>query len=83
MNWSKKDIINICKIVAFGIIFYWALQNIGVIGIAFGTVCKILSPFIVGAALAFIINIPMSIFENKLFSFKSKKKKGKIKQEIK
>lgn len=78
MNWNKKDIINICKIVAFGIVLYWALQNMGLIGIAFGTVCKILSPFIVGAAMAFIINIPMSIFENKLFFVKSKKKKSKV-----
>lgn len=78
MNWNKKDIINICKIVAFGILFYWALQNMGVIGRAFAVICGILSPFIVGAAIAFIINIPMSIFENKVFSFKSKKKKGKI-----
>ena len=31
MNWTKKDIINICKIVAFGVILYWALGNIQLI----------------------------------------------------
>ena len=67
MNWSKKDILNICKIVAFGIVLYWALQNISIIGNAFKGICTILSPFIWGAALAFVINIPMNIFENKVF----------------
>ena len=74
MNWSKKDILNICKIVAFGIILYWALQNLGVIGTAFGALAAILSPFIWGGALAFIINIPMTIFENKVFKTRKKKK---------
>ena len=74
MNWSKKDILNICKIVAFGIILYWALQNLGVIGTAFGALAAILSPFIWGGALAFIINIPMTIFENKVFKSRKKKK---------
>ena len=74
MNWSKKDILNICKIVAFGIILYWALQNLGVIGTAFGALATILSPFIWGGALAFVINIPMTIFENKVFKSRKKKK---------
>jgi predicted PurR-regulated permease PerM len=79
MNWSKKDIVNICKIVAFGIILYWVLNNIGMFGTAFGTLCNILSPFIWGAAIAFVINIPMTIFEKKIFV---KKKKTKKKSEV-
>lgn len=74
MNWSKKDIINICKIVAFGIILYWALQNMGIIGNGFKVIFTILSPFIWGAAIAFVINIPMTIFENKVFKSRKKKK---------
>lgn len=74
MNLSKKDILNICKIVAFGIILYWTLQNLGVIGSALGGLATVLSPFIWGGALAFIINIPMTIFENKVFRSRKKKK---------
>jgi len=74
MNLSKKDILNICKIVAFGIILYWALQNLRLIGTAFGALATILSPFIWGGALAFVINIPMMIFENKVFRSRKKKK---------
>lgn len=65
MKWDKRDIINVCKVVSFGIILYWALQNLGVLGNAFKTLCAILSPFIAGAAIAFVVNIPMTILENK------------------
>ena len=86
MNWEKKDIINICKILAFGIILYWALNNLGAIGNAFGVLGNILSPFIAGAAIAFVINIPMTIFEKKVFVSRKKKKKtvkiSKIKRVI-
>ena len=77
MNWNKKDILNICKIVAFGIILYWGLQNITMLGGAFRTLINILIPFIAGAAIAFIINIPMTIFEKKIFVCKKKKCKAK------
>lgn len=77
MNLSKKDIINICKIVAFGIILYWGLQNVTWLGNGFKTICGILSPFIWGAAIAFIVNIPMTIFEKKIFVSKKKEKNKK------
>ena len=78
MKWDKRDIINVCKVVAFGIILYWALQNLGVLGNAFKTLCAILSPFIVGVAIAFVVNIPMTILENKkLRIVKGKGKKAK------
>lgn len=80
MNWDKKDIVNVCKIVAFGIILYWLLEHIGMLGNIFGTLCNILSPFIVGAAIAFIINIPMTILESKEISLV--KKKGKKRRSI-
>lgn len=75
MNWTKKDIINICKIVAFGIILYWALGNLEMLGGVFVTICNILKPFIVGIAIAFVINIPMTLFEKKIFRSRKKKKK--------
>ena len=77
MNLSKKDIINICKIVAFGIILYWGLQNVTWLGNGFKTICGILSPFIWGAAIAFVVNIPMTIFEKKIFVSKKKEKNKK------
>lgn len=80
MNWSKKDIVNICKIVAFGVVLYWLLTNISVIGGFFNTIANILKPFIMGIAIAFVINIPMNFFEKK-FAKKNKKNKKHIKAE--
>ena len=81
MNWNKKDIINICKIVAFGIILFWALQNLGSIYSVFSILCGILKPFIIGIAIAFIVNIPMTILEKKVFVSRKKKKNQKNKEE--
>ena len=77
MNWDRKDIINICKVVAFGIILYWALQNLQMIGNAFNVIKGILSPFIAGAGIAFIVNIPMSLIERKKFKLEEVEIKGK------
>ncbi len=77
MNWDKKNIINICKIVAFGVILYWALENLAMLGGAIGVLFNILSPFIAGAAIAFIVNIPMTIFETKIFINRRRKNKSK------
>ena len=75
LNWNKKDIINICKIVAFGIILYWLLENIGILGGIFKLLCEILSPFIIGIAIAFVINVPMTIFEKRILINRKKGKK--------
>lgn len=83
MNWDKKNIINICKIVAFGVVLYWILENLTMLGGALGVLINILSPFIAGAAIAFIVNIPMTIFETKIFVNRSKKNKKVVVKEQK
>ena len=83
MNWDKKNIINICKIVAFGVVLYWILENLTMLGGALGILINILSPFIAGAAIAFIVNIPMTIFETKIFVNRSKKNKKVVVKEQK
>ena len=81
MNWNKKDIINMCKVVAVGILLYWALENLGSIYNVFKVLCEILKPFIMGIAIAFVVNIPMTIFEKKVFVLKKKDKKKKNEEE--
>ncbi len=81
MNWQKKDIINICKIVAFAVILYWMLQNISLLYNVFCSLAGIFKPFIIGIGIAFVLNIPMTIFEKNVFKSKKKKNK-KIKTEV-
>ena len=61
-------------LVAFGIILYLVLSNLPVVFSGISYVSSVAFPFILGSCVAFIINVPMSFFERKLFY---KLKKGK------
>lgn len=79
MELDKKNVRKIIEIVAFGIILYFILQNLVSVKNIISSILDILSPFILGAGLAFILNIPMKMFERKLFKPK-KKKNGEIRE---
>ncbi|MBD7913751.1 AI-2E family transporter [Clostridium sp. Sa3CUN1] len=55
-------------------ILYFVLSNIKLLISTFGNIFGILSPFIVAFALAFVLNLPMMFFENKVFKFLDKEK---------
>ena len=73
MELNKNNMKKILLIVTYGLVLFTILQNLSFIGTIFTKIVELIYPFILGAALAFIINIPMSIFE-KMFK---KKKAGK------
>lgn len=79
MDLNKKNIKKICVIVAFGVILYWILQNISIIGQVLSTISSIIFPFLLGAGIAFVINIPMSIIEKKWFKDRKNKKQKTVK----
>ena len=79
MELNKQNIKKICIIVAFGVGLYWLLQNISIIGDTFSTVGSIIFPFILGACIAFVLNIPMTIIEKKWLKDR-KSKNGRIKK---
>lgn len=72
---NKKEIF---KIVLIAIFLFCILQNTSFISEILNKGIDALYPFIFGAGIAFILNIPMSFYERKLF--KPKKIKGKIVQ---
>lgn len=72
---NKKD--NLKRIFVFCvilIIIYWGINNMNLIGNIINKIISIIFPFILGGALAFILNIPMTFFEKKLLNIKRKKK---------
>lgn len=73
---NNLDVKKIIKIACSVVFFYWILQNLSMVAYAFGKVFDILSPFMIGACLAFILNIPMQFFEKKVFKAESLKKKS-------
>jgi len=56
---NKKNLIRIFGGVALCIFLYWLLSDLERLGAFFDNVENILSPFITGAVVAFILNVPM------------------------
>lgn len=72
MDLNKENMTKIRYLITFAIILYLGVQNIhvvlGVLGLGWG----LLFPFIVGSAMAFVLNVPMTFIERHLFG-KAKK----------
>ncbi|MBR6689230.1 MAG: AI-2E family transporter [Clostridia bacterium] len=51
---------------------WWLINNVKVLGAVLSKVANILLPFIIGGAIAFIINIPMTFFEKHMSWIKLK-----------
>lgn len=64
---SRSNIKKILLIAFAIIIFFLALQNLGSVGHALGKVWSVLYPFVLGGAIAFIINVPMKALETHVF----------------
>lgn len=79
---DKKEIKKIVKILLIVILVYWLLNNLNMIGNAIGKLLNILFPFILGGALAFIFNIPMSYFEKFFRNRRKSKKRAKFDRAI-
>lgn len=69
---NKQNVRKILLIITFILVGLWAVQNMDLVlnGIAF--IFKLLGPFILGFAIAFVLNVPLKFFE-KLFSKKVSK----------
>lgn len=63
----KKDLIEMRKyilLVLIGVLSYWCLNNLGIFIKIIKTFITVLVPFLLGGAVAFILNIPMSKIES-------------------
>lgn len=63
---NKKTIARVFLGVAACIILYWLLHETESVKDILSKIFSMLSPFITGACIAFIINVPMRFFESKL-----------------
>ena len=75
MEKNKNELTKWIILIAVAIIGHWAINNLNTIGNLFSSIISIIFPFVLGGALAFILNIPMTYFEKKLL--KPKRKNGK------
>lgn len=67
MEWNKQKIKGLLLVVCGGVAFYCALQRLDAVLAALGWLFGILAPFLLGGALAFILNVPMRAIERHLF----------------
>ena len=71
MHIEKKTLRNIFIGVISCIVLYWILHEGDRVSVLYRTVYNVFAPFIVGAGLAFVLNVPMRGFENLLKGVKN------------
>lgn len=75
MEISKETKKHLMQIIAFAILLYCGVQNLGVVVMAVRFVLSLLLPFFIGGAMAFIFNVPMKKIEKQLFTKNQKMEK--------
>ena len=78
MEFNRKSTKVLFGLVAFGVLLFWALQNLSLLGSICGTVFSLLLPFLLGGGIAFVLNVPMRKIESLLF-----RRSGKVSRAIK
>ncbi len=76
MELTGKTMKQLMLLVTFGVLLLVGVQRLDVVIGALGFGWGIVSPLLIGAALAFVLNVPMSFLERKLFP-RSSGRKGK------
>ena len=66
MDWNRDQIKQRLLVVCGGVAFYCALQNLPDVFSALHWVLGVASPFLLGGAIAFILNVPMRAIEGLL-----------------
>ena len=80
MNLSKETIKKIIFILCMVVLFYETLENVENIVIFINKIISLFFPFILGGAIAFIINVPMKHIENHLFKKRNDEKIKKVRR---
>ena len=66
MKLDRKSVRTILLIITFAVVLYTAAQNLAAIYGAFVTVWNVFGVVITGLAMAFVLNVPLKLFENRL-----------------
>jgi len=80
MEWNKQNIRSLLLIVCGGVAFYCGLEHLDAVLAAVGWLLGILGPFLLGGAIAFVLNVPMRVIEGHLFT--KAKRGGKLRRPL-
>lgn len=67
MKLDRKNVRIILLIITFAVVLYTAAQNLAAIYGAVATVWNVFGVVITGLAMAFVLNVPLKLFENRVF----------------
>lgn len=67
MDFNRKNMQSLMLLIAFGVVLFLGLQNLSWLFAAVQAVFRLLLPFIIGAIIAFILNVPMRSIEHAVF----------------
>ena len=79
-NEGKSKLKQYILIATYIIVLSFILLNLSVLKSGLGTTLSILSPFTIAIGIAFVFNLPMKLFENKVFSFLDNQKYSRAKK---
>lgn len=63
MELNRKNMKRILLLIAGAILLYWGLNNLKLLGGVAGSLLKLLSPLLVGACIAFVLNLMLKALE--------------------
>lgn len=67
MNWNQQSVRQWLLVICGGILFYSSLQHLNLVVGGVLWILSLLTPFILGGIIAFILNVPMRAIERGLF----------------
>lgn len=67
MDWNQMTLKKVRGLIVFTILILVGLWKYEIVLEAIGFVWSIVFPFVLGGAIAFVINVPMSVIEKKIF----------------
>lgn len=67
MKLDRKNVRIILLIITFAVVLYTVAQNLAAIYGAVATVWNVFGVVITGLAMAFVLNVPLKLFENRVF----------------
>ncbi len=68
MELDKKNLRKIYGIITFAVLLFVIVQNLHVVPMVFGWIVNMTMPLILGGAIAFVLNVPMSAIERRFFT---------------
>ncbi|MBE6570889.1 MAG: AI-2E family transporter [Ruminococcaceae bacterium] len=81
IEFNRHTVPYFIAIITFAIVLYWALSHTKSLNIALSWIYNLFSPVIVGACIAFVLNVPMNGLE-KIWKMIFAKKGGKMAEKL-